>query len=174
MPAWCLHCARMVLFRCLHCACLVLSRFRHSVGIVPARCRYGALGFFQVGVLMLTEVDDLDEAASFRFVSEDEWILSRRQGCKEGFRVAGIVGKDLCLDPRGPVFEAPLPVRHAPEPLEEDPRQRIFGREFLIFEKTRLDVTCPHVGSFPQRCFEFPAVHADQRIDGDPALGENF
>ena len=61
--------------------------------------------------------------------------------------------EDLCLDPRGPVFEAPLPVRHAPEPLEEDPRQRIFGREFLILEKSRLDVPCPHVGSFPRRCF---------------------
>ena len=40
---------------------------------------FGALGFFQVGVLMPAEVDDLDEAASFRSVSEDEWVLSRRQ-----------------------------------------------------------------------------------------------
>ncbi len=69
----------MVLFWCLHRACLVLFRFRHGVGIVPARCRYGALGFFQVGVLMPAEVDDLDEAASFRFVSEDERVRSQRQ-----------------------------------------------------------------------------------------------
>jgi hypothetical protein len=57
----------------------------------------------------------------------------------ERLDVAGVVREHLCLDPGRSVDRPTVTVNDRPEPCEEQARQRIALREYVVGEEARLD-----------------------------------
>jgi hypothetical protein len=87
----------------------------------------------------------VDAAKAPGLVAPDEVLPL--QLVQQGGAVRIIPGKDLHLDPPGPVLQTALAVRKAPQADEEQARGEGAPRQLIALEEGRLDVPGPHTRS---------------------------
>jgi hypothetical protein len=102
-----------------------------------ALCRYRPCRFFHVRSLVPVEVRDLYERSSFEGVTHDE--ARRRQTVEEGLDVHTVIGQNLGLDASRTILKSPIAVCDAPEPGEEQPRQRREHAQLVVCEEARFE-----------------------------------
>lgn len=105
------------------------------------RCWYGAFRFFDVRVLVPPEGRHFQIVATTILVPDDksvEFELAQKQ-----VNVAVVVGQNFGLEPNRPKLKATFSIGVAPEPSEQDARQRIAFGERVVHKKAWLDGACP-------------------------------
>jgi hypothetical protein len=98
-----------------------------------------------MGLLVGEKARDVDAAKAPGLVAPDE--ILPLQLVQQAFAVRLVRGKDLHLDPAGPVLQAALAVRQAPQADEEQARCKGAPRQLIALEEGRLDVPGPHTRS---------------------------
>jgi hypothetical protein len=110
----------------------------YGVGTVLVRCRYGALGFLDVRVLVLIPLHDLDGSNTADAVAQDE--PGALELAQHGVNVAIVVRQHFGLDPLGTILEPPGAVSHRPQSDEQEAGQRLELGHTVMGEEAGLDV----------------------------------